>query len=409
MLETTPAPVPPVAGYDCDVAIAGGGIVGATLALALQKSGLRVSLIEANPLDVAAGRDRAYAFSLLSQRILKGLGIWEAVAPEFGAYRHICLSDGDDPGVVRFETRDAGETDYLGFSAPHSVLLRALQNAVDSACWLCPATVAATTYDASGATLTVETAAGQQQVRTRVVVAADGARSQTRTRAGIRTRGWKYWQSCVTTTFTHEAASNDTAFERFWPAGPMGVLPLPGDRCQVVWTLPHARARELHATDKATFTRALERHAGGLLGQLQLQSERFVFPVQLMQADRYIQPRLALIGDAAHCCHPVGGQGLNLGIRDAAALAAVLTAAARDGGDIGDVRVLRRYERWRKRENLAILGFTDLLDRTFSTEWLPAVAVRRTALWTLRQLPPARRVALSLMTGLLGRRPPLAR
>ena len=136
--------------------------------------------------------------------------------------------------------------------------------------------------------------------------------------------------------------------------------------------------------------------------------DRNVFPVQLMQSDRYTKLRLALVGDAAHCCHPVGGQGLNLGIRDAAALAQVLQEAHSQGKDLGNIRVLRRYERWRKRENLAILGFTDFLDRLFSNNWLPVVATRRLGLWTLR-IPPLKVYALQLMTGLRGRAPRLAR
>jgi 2-octaprenyl-6-methoxyphenol hydroxylase len=141
---------------------------------------------------------------------------------------------------------------------------------------------------------------------------------------------------------------------------------------------------------------------------LELESQRFLFPVQLMQSDRYTQHRLALIGDAAHCCHPVGGQGLNLGIRDAATLAQVLQDAARKGEDIGNLKVLKRYERWRKLENWTILGFTDFLDRMFSNNWLPLVTTRRLGLWMLRRIQPLKSLALRLMTGLLGRTPQLA-
>ncbi|WP_198016762.1 FAD-dependent hydroxylase [Rubidibacter lacunae] len=398
--------------YDCDVAIAGGGIVGVTLARALQASGLRVGIVEAQVPDAAIARDRSYAVSVLSSRILDGLGVWKTVFPRVGAFSRIHLSDADAPGAVEFELRDLG-TDYLGFAGPHGALLSALQAAVadaDSITWFCPATVADAAIDAQGATLTLNAPDenNRREVRARLLVAADGARSRVRASAGVRTRGWKYGQSCITTTFAHAAPANDTAFERFWPTGPMGVLPLPGNRCQVVWTNPHARAQELQATDANTFTTALERYTGGLLGRIELLSDRLVFPVQLLQSDRYVQPRLALVGDAAHCCHPVGGQGLNLGIRDAVAIAEVLTAAHHRGEDIGSLRVLQRYDRWRRWENVAILGLTDMLNRTFSNEWLPAVAVRRSGLWAMRRVPPVRRFSLSLMTGLLGRQPEVA-
>ena len=145
------------------------------------------------------------------------------------------------------------------------------------------------------------------------------------------------------------------------------------------------------------------------MGKLELLGDHFVFQVQLMQSDRYVLPRLALIGDAAHNCHPVGGQGLNLGIRDAAALAQVLQEAHNAGEDIGNVQILKRYERWRKRENLAILGFTDLLDRVFSNQFLPLVIVRRIGLWMMQRVPMVKIFALKLMIGLKGRTPELAK
>ena len=145
------------------------------------------------------------------------------------------------------------------------------------------------------------------------------------------------------------------------------------------------------------------------MGKLELLGERFIFQVQLMQSDRYVLPRLALIGDAAHNCHPVGGQGLNLGIRDAAALAEIIQTARQNRQDIGNISILKKYERWRKKENLAILGFTDLLDRVFSNNFLPVVIVRRLGLWMMQKVPMIRIFALKLMIGLKGKTPELAK
>jgi 2-octaprenyl-6-methoxyphenol hydroxylase len=398
--------------YDCDIAIVGGGIVGATLAAALKDTDLKIILIEANTLEGAAARERGYALSPLSGQIFEGIGVWDKIFPYIGKYRHIYLSDADNPRIVKFKTADLG-TDYLGFVGEHTVMMKALQDFIHHECpsvqWLCPARPAAVSYGADGAILDVDVKGQIRQLRTRLVIGADGARSHIRQWAGIQTNGWKYWQSCVTFMISHEAPRNDIAFERFWPYGPMGVLPLTENRCHIVWTAPHAEAKALQTLDEADFLKELEYYTGGLLGKLHLESDRLVFPVQLYQSDRYVQPRMALIGDAAHRCHPVAGQGLNLGIRDAAALAQVLSEAYLKGEDIGELRVLKRYERWRKKENLAILGFTDFLDRMFSNDWWPVVKIRRFGLWLLRNVPPLKIFSLKFMTGFWGRRPALGK
>ena len=395
--------------FDYDAAIVGGGIVGATLACALKDSGLSVVLIEAQP-QSAQVKAQAYNLSLLSGRIFQGIGVWEKILPQITTYQQIRLSDADHGGIVQFHPSDLG-TDALGYIGEHRILLTALYECLAESgnlSLLCPVEVVEVDYQASGVEINLKEKSETRTIRTRLVVAADGARSPIRTAAGINTRGWQYWQSCVTARIKTEKPHNNTAFERFWPSGPMGVLPLSDHRCQVVWTAPHEEAKALQELDEKAFLALLEERTGKLLGHLELESSRVVFPVQLMQSDRYTQSRLALIGDAAHCCHPVGGQGLNMGIRDAAALAQVLQDAAQQGEDIGNVKVLKRYERWRKLENWAILGFTDILDRMFSNNWLPVVTVRRFGLWMLKTIHPLKSLALKLMTGLLGRTPNLA-
>lgn len=393
-----------------DLAIVGGGIVGLTLAAALKNAGLRVAMIEALPPEQSREKPQAYALSLLSARIWQGIGIWPSLLPHLGKFERIQLSDGFYPGVVPFRAEEL-TGDYLGYVGEHCQILTKLQAFLDGAenlRWFCPARVTGLQTGADWTEIALQQGESAQLIQAKLVVGADGAQSQIRTLAGIKTRGWRYSQACVAATVQHQAAQNITAFERFWQTGPMGVLPLPGNRVQVVWTLPLEEAQAMSQVDPDTFIRALESHLGESFGTLELLGNRRFFPVRLMQARRYIQPRLALVGDAAHGCHPVGGQGLNLGVRDSAALAEVILGAHRQGLDIGQLSVLKQYEAWRYPENLLILAFTDFLNRFFSNGFLPFLLLRRLGLELLRRVSPLKLLALRLMTGLLGRRPQIA-
>jgi 2-octaprenyl-6-methoxyphenol hydroxylase len=391
-----------------DLAIAGAGIAGLTLACALKDSGLRIALIEAKPKTAGLQQRRAYHLSLMTGRIFEGLGIWQNILPHITTFQQISLADADYPAIVNLRPEDLG-TQNLGYVGEHCVLVRALLDALEDSeavTWLCPAEVVGVEYGASIATVQL---ADGTTIATKLLVAADGSRSPLRQQAGIKTRGWQYWQSCVTAVIRSEKPHESIAREHFWESGPFATLPLPGNRCQIVLTAPHEEAKAWANGAEAEFLAELERRYGGALGKLEMVGDRLLFPVQLMQSDRYVGSRLALVGDAAHCCHPVGGQGLNLGIRDVAALAQVLQRAQRQGKDLGSLAVLRRYERWRKLENLVILGFTDFLDRSFSSRWLPLVVVRRLGLRVMRAVRPLKYVALRLMTGTGGRRPDLAK
>ncbi|MBD0334513.1 MAG: FAD-dependent hydroxylase [Cyanobacteria bacterium Co-bin13] len=389
-----------------DVAIVGGGIIGLTLATALRSSGLTIAVIEAQTPEQAAARQRAYAFSLTSARIFQNLGLWPLVAPAITSFQRVKLSDGDYPQAVEFSPEDAG-TDAVYYGAEHSVLMQALQQTVATASihYLSSARVVRVETGAAATCLQIERGNCPLTLQAKLIVAADGAMSPLRQQAGISTFGWRYWQSCITVLLEPEQSHQDTAYERFWPSGPFAILPLSGNRCQIVWTAPHAEAQALLNLPQDQFMAELHRRYGSHMGQLKLLNQPRLFPVQLMQSRRYVQNRLALIGDAAHCCHPVGGQGLNMGIRDAAALAEVLIQAHQQGDDLGALTVLRRYERWRQRENWLILSFTDFLTRCFSNRFFPLVLLRRLGINVLHQVRPLRRVALRLMTGRFGRIP----
>jgi 2-octaprenyl-6-methoxyphenol hydroxylase len=408
----SPQPTPPEQrGYDYDLVIVGGGIVGLTLASALKDSGLNILLIEAKVASASVAKGQAYAVHMLSALIYQGIGIWDKILPQIAKYCQVRLSDADYPGVVEFATSDL-DTPELGYVAEHQALLEPLQEFVQNCpkvTYLCPAEVVSTTYHQDAATIEIKIAEQLRTVRSKLVVAADGSRSPIRQAAGIKTHGWKYWQSCIVAFVKPEKPHNNTAYERFWPSGPFAILPLPGNRCRIVWTAPHEEAKALCALNDEQFLQELTKRFGNQMGKLELLGDRFVFQVQLMQSDRYVLPRLALVGDAAHNCHPVGGQGLNLGIRDVAALAQVIQKAHQTGEDIGNIRVLKRYERWRQTENLTILGFTDMLDRMFSNQFPPVVLVRRLGLWFLRTIPALKVFMLKLMIGLKGRTPELAK
>ncbi|WP_299405779.1 FAD-dependent hydroxylase [Acaryochloris sp. IP29b_bin.148] len=413
--EQRPSPAP---GFDYDVAIVGGGIVGATLAAALKDSGLKVVIIEAQPQSIAVAKGQAYALHLSSSRIYEGIGIWDAIAPQVEYFSQVHLSDGNCPSVVKFKPRDL-KTPVLGYVAEHRVLLKELLqflNTCDHVEWLCPAQVTATQYHQTGVEVYVSPTPGTENrasvppnpLRVQVLVAADGARSQTRQAAGISTQGWDYWQSCLVATIAPEKFHNHIAYERFWPSGPFAILPIANNQCRIVWTAPHAQAQALLELDEDQFLERLQQRYGSQMGKLSLVGRRFIFPAKWMHSKRYVAHRLALIGDAAHTCHPVGGQGLNLGIRDAAALAQILQTADQRGQDIGELRTLQQYQRWRRRQNWLALGFTDILNRVFSNRWFLIVQGRRFGLRLLQWIAPLRVMALRFMAGLSGRSSHLA-
>lgn len=398
-------------GYDYDLVIVGGGIIGLTLAAALNDSGLRILLIEARVQSASVAKGQAYAIHMLSALIYQGIGIWDEILPQIETYNRVRLSDAGYSGVVEFNTSDIGSKD-LGYVAEHQALLYPLQKFVKDSpniTYLCPAEVISTQYLEDVATVEVKIAGEIRQIRSHLVVAADGGKSRIRQAAGIKTKGWKYWQSCIVAFVKPEKSHNNTAYEKFQSSGPFAILPLPENRCRIVWTAPHDEAKTLLEMDDEQFLQQLQKRFGTQMGELELLGDRFIFQVQLMQSNRYVLNRLALIGDAAHKCHPVGGQGLNLGIRDAAALAQVIKQAHSAGKDIGNIKVLRKYERWRKIENLAILGFTDLLDRVFSNTFLPVVIARRFGLWVMQRVPFIKIFNLKLMIGLKGKTPELAK
>lgn len=382
-------------------------MVGLTLACALRHSGLSVAVIESQSRSKTASRQRAYAFSPLSARIFQQMGLWEQVGPYITHFQRVRMSDANYGKAVNFYPTDS-PADAVYYGAEHRILIEALQGLVGNIHRI-TSYYETTLVDIQAAPektrLILDCGDERQILETNLLVGADGARSKIRDYAGIRTSGWAYWQSCITTVLAPAKSHQNTAYEKFWPSGPFAILPIPGNRCQVVWTAPHAEAEAMLALPEQAFMAKLRQRYGDDMGELKMLKPPMMFPVRLMQSRRYVQPGIALIGDAAHCCHPVGGQGLNMGIRDAAALAKVLHRAHARNESIGNIRVLKRYERWRRTENWLILAMTDLLNRMFSNRFWPLLWLRRSGFWVIEHTIPLKRIILRVMTGFFGRQP----
>jgi 2-octaprenyl-6-methoxyphenol hydroxylase len=269
-----------------------------------------------------------------------------------------------------------------------------------------PRTVGIVTAEDNG---TVATLADGARIHARLIAAADGKDSPLRQAAGIRTVEWRYKQTGIVTTVAHERPHAGIAIEHFLPAGPFAILPMTGNRSSIVWTENAALAPHLVALPDAEFAVELHARFGDFLGAIEPVGPRWAYPLSLMQAERYIAQRLALVGEAAHVIHPIAGQGLNVGIRDVAALAEAIIDARRLGLDIGDDSVLERYQRWRRLDAVLLTGVTDGLNRLFSNTIAPVKLVRDLGLAAVNRMPPLKRLLMQHAMGTLGDRPRLAR
>ena len=404
-----------VAAYD--VAICGGGMVGASLALALAGLDLRIALIEAQPFGVTSQQpsfdDRSTALSNGSRRIFEGIGVWPLLVREATAIRRIHISDQGRFGFARIDAQEQG-LQALGFVLTNRVIGAALwqrlqQTAVDV---LAPATVRTVESAAGERILSCDTAQGERAVRARLVVAADGARSAVREVSGIRATSHDYQQSALVSNVTAQRFHEHIAYERFTPHGPLALLPLSQGRLGLIWTLATAYAAQVHQLADAQFLERLQQEFGFRLGRFTRVGHRQLYPLSLSQSDAHVSERLALVGNAAQALHPIAGQGFNLGLRDAASLAEVLADAQHQSAaqfDPGDPLVLDRYRQWRAGEQPRIVGFTDGLVRLFTQPFGPLKVLRDAGLLAFDLLPPAKRAMSQLSLGAAAHIPRLAR
>lgn len=392
-----------------DVVVVGGGPVGGLLAAVLAQAGVEVVVIEAaDPVALAkADSDaRAIAISYTSQKVLAAAGAWESMAPEAGSILEIRVTDNASPLYLHYDHLEVGDHP-LGWIVPNPAIRRGILQrltASPSIRLLAPARVKRLERASGGVQVELEDG---RLIKAALVVAADGRASATRESAGIAVTRRAYGESGIVCTMAHELPHHGIAHERFLPSGPFAILPLAGNRSGVVWTEPRARAASLCGLDDAAFLEQLENRVGGFLGKITLEGPRFHHPLSLHFAETMIAPRLALVGDAAHGMHPIAGQGMNMGIRDVAALAEVIVDARRLGLDPGTSQVLERYQRWRRFDTLLMLGLTDGLDRLFSNDVAPLRLARRLGLAAVNKLPSAKSFFMRHAMGLVGDLPRL--
>lgn len=409
-----PAPWPIVSGMktDTDIAIVGGGLNGPTLALALAQIGLRVIVIDTLPAPTRAVRDfdgRSYALALTSMRLLKNIGIWDDVADHTQPMLEIKVTDGHAgrgpaPWMLHFDHAEI-EEGPMGYMIEDRFLRQSLLTAMD-ACDL--------VTQMSGETVVAQTAgsvtlASGATITAQLVIGADGRASGTAERAGIKRTGWEYGQTAIVCAVGHEKPNGGIAHQFFMPSGPLAILPLPDNRCSIVWSETDASALDIMAMNDADFLDALRPAFGDFLGDISLTGKRFSYPLGLTLAQRFIADRIALIGDAAHGVHPIAGQGLNAGLRDVAALVDVISDAKQRGEDIGSAAVLTRYEQWRRFDTTTLAAATDTFNRLFSNDNPLLRAVRDAGMGLINATPNLRRKFIREAAGLTGDLPSLMR
>lgn len=396
-----------------DLIIVGAGVVGAALAAALCDRGLRIAILDAREparFDPKAEWDlRVFALSPASRQLLEAVGVWKSIpVGRVCAYTAMQVWDATGRGRIKFDCAEVGE-EALGYIVENRLLQHALWQRLEQAgniTAIHPARPDAVHFDAQHVVLSLQ---GGGRLQARLLVAADGADSTLRKLADIETKGASYRQQAVVAHLSTKKPHCNTARQRFLPGGPLALLPLADGRVSLVWSLDDPRADEIRALDDAQFCAAVAQASEYVLGEITGTTIRAAFPLQRLRARAYVRPRLALIGDAAHAVHPLAGQGMNLGLLDVAALSAVIHAAVARERDIGDLAVLRRYERARKGDNLAMIVALDGFKRLFGNDIRPVALLRNAGLNAVDRFTPLKSAFMRRAMGLNGKMPPPSR
>ena len=401
-----------------DVAISGASFAGLALACGLRQtlgSGFKIALIDrvaglssARPAD-----SRAFALSAASKRMLDVLGVWPAIADEAQAVTGIDITDssldaGVRPVLLAYDNV-AATGEPATFIVPNGALLRALRaKLADASSVRLVAPAEAIGFTTTDTQARVQLAGGGE-IAAALLVAAEGRNSPLREAAGIKVVGWSYPQTGIVTTVRHTRPHGGRAVQHFLPAGPFAILPLTGDRSCITWTEDAGEATRILALDAAGFLAEVDKRFGGKLGVIALDGPRQSWPLEMHLARRYVGPRFALVGDAAHGVHPLAGQGLNLAFRDVAALVESIAEGVRLGFDAGDAQSLARYERWRRFDSAVSAATFDGLNRLFANDATLLRSAREVGLGIVDRLPALKRFFVSEAAGLTGELPRLLR
>lgn len=396
-----------------DVLIIGGGMVGLTLACALGQSALRVAVIEAyEPQDLAVNAEYALRVSAInksSQQVFEHIQAWPGMLQRRAcAYQQMHVWDATGDGKIHFDAADLG-TDGLGHIIENRVVQYALYEQarqLDSVQLICPAEVSEIDYQPQGSRVSLRDG---RCLSAPLLVGADGAQSAVRQAAQIELEQAAYQQKGVVAIVKSTRHHQDTAWQRFLPSGPLAFLPLSDGRCSIVWSADDQRADELLAMDEQTFCRELAQAFDYTLGEVEAVSARAAFPLVRRHATHYVKPGLALIGDAAHTIHPLAGQGVNLGILDAAALAEVLLQARSRGQKLSSITTLRKYERWRRADNSLMMYSMSGFKNLFSNQQPGLSLLRNAGLDLVNGLGPIKHRFMRHAMGLEGDLPQMAR
>ena len=409
---------------DFDVLVVGGGLVGLTVALACGQAGFSVGVVDiAKPSDQLAGSHdgRASAIATASFRMMRALGVADALIEgddtHAGPINQILVSDGQageapSPLNLFFDAAQIAETndgEPLGYMVENRRMRHALHAQTkkqDNITWIAPARVSDIEASADKTTITFD---DDKTLSAALLVAADGRNSFVRKMAGIGVTAWPCNQKAIVTTVEHEHPHGGIAHELFLPAGPFAILPLTGNRASIVWTETPRAADAAMALDDDQFAAELARRFGDFLGWVKPVAPRWCYPLSFQHAKTYVGDRLVLVGDAAHAIHPIAGQGFNMGLRDAAALAEILVQARAEGRDLGGEFTLAQFEDWRKFDNTVLTHACDVFNKLFSNNLGPLKHARRIGLSVVDKIPPVRQFFMKEASGQVGDLPPLLR
>lgn len=399
---------------DCEVLVAGGGMVGASVALALARAGVRTLVVEAVAPEAAEQPSydgRGLALSLCSRRILEGVGVWPHLAPAATPIERIHVSELGGWAFTRLAAADSGLAafGYIALARELGRALVAARQGLERLDWRAPARVARVSAGEAAVEVDVEGQAGRARLRTRLLVVADGTESRLREQLGVGASRHDYGQTAIVSSVATELPHANTAFERFTPWGPIAFLPMAGQRCTVVWTVPHEVAPALLACGEEEFLAGLLARFGRRLGRLRAPGSRRAYPFLRLLAKRVTGPRFVILGNAAHTLHANGAQGFNLGLRDAAALAEIVAHAHRLGADPGASATLEAYGRAREADVKRVAAMTHGLVETFCSASPLTRFGRRAGMVAVDLVPGLKRALVRQGTGLAAAQARLAR